>query len=90
MIGVYVYYQGEKIKVAHVPVDSAKDAIIKTISNSSCPQVWSFGVPIVKVSNNVFRVEKDKKHNHFAIHTVRYKIDTLQAKKIKIDEYWII
>lgn len=89
-VKVIVYYRGNRYGEEEVHVDSVKDAIIKTICDSSYPEVYKEGTLIHKISFKRFNMEKVKEHRRYTIHTVKTTID-LTTRDIKvIHEYWLV
>ncbi len=71
-------------------MDSAKDAILKTVCDANYPAVYRAGKRITKVAFKKFDELRSRDGMRFAIHTVTKSLDTNTLQIISKDEYWLI
>lgn len=89
-VKVIVYYMGRRFGQEELNVDSAKDAIIKTVCVEGYPKVYKEGATIRKISVERFNSEKVKEQRKFAIHTVKKSIDLATRETKIVNEYWLV
>ncbi len=89
-VKVIVYYMGRRFGQEEINVDSAKDAIIKTVCDESYPKVYNEGATIRKISVERFNIEKAKEQRKFTIHTVKKSVNLATRETKIVHEYWLI
>ncbi len=91
MVKVIVYFEGNKLDTVQIPVESVKDAIIKTLCDTKYPIVFDLSKSIHKCSLAEFNKSRKQKANKtYQVHTIKVKTNTYTGQQETMHDYWLV